>query len=295
MENKYYEINEKLAEQAKAMYSFFDYIKGSQTKSYQNAVDYAYSLVTNLPETLHEKAYYYADMYAKKYAENINARNRNQLKCPSVMIAGGSNFPVHKKEKQNARYDTLMRELIYIDKYLEKIKDLTINKTIYSNDEFAIEKLQNKLKDLEENQEEMKQANAYFKKNKTMKEFKDITDEEAEKIDIFINKSYEKKPYETYQLQNNNANIKNTKERIEKLLKLKASTNEYEKIDGIEIKENKELMRIQLIFNGKPSEEIRDLLKSKGFHWSPKESAWQRQLTDNAIKTTKKIIEILKQ
>jgi len=50
--------------------------------------------------------------------------------------------------------------------------------------------------------------------------------------------------------------------------------------------DNKEINRIQLIFDGIPDENIRTALKSKGFHWSRREGAWQREFTENTIKAT---------
>ncbi len=38
-------------------------------------------------------------------------------------------------------------------------------------------------------------------------------------------------------------------------------------------------MRVQFIFDGKPDEETRELLKANGFRWAPSQGAWQRQLT----------------
>ena len=57
--------------------------------------------------------------------------------------------------------------------------------------------------------------------------------------------------------------------------------------------ENTELMRLQLIFEDKPDEEIRDILKRNGFKWSPKNVCWQRQLTGNAKYSLKQVIEEL--
>jgi hypothetical protein len=53
-------------------------------------------------------------------------------------------------------------------------------------------------------------------------------------------------------------------------------------------------MRLQLIFDGKPSDEVREVLKKNGFKWSPKNGAWQRQLTDNAICSLKRVTETIK-
>jgi hypothetical protein len=40
--------------------------------------------------------------------------------------------------------------------------------------------------------------------------------------------------------------------------------------------------RVRLTFPGKPSEEIRALLRSYGFVWSPTAGAWQRKANDTA-------------
>ncbi len=53
-------------------------------------------------------------------------------------------------------------------------------------------------------------------------------------------------------------------------------------------------MRLQLIFDGKPEENTRNILKSNGFRWSPKNMAWQRHLnanSDYALKCVLKEIE----
>lgn len=70
--------------------------------------------------------------------------------------------------------------------------------------------------------------------------------------------------------------------------------DKYPHVDGIKVVENAEAMRIQLIFDGKPDEETRNLLKSNGFRWSPSFGAWQRQLNNNGIYATKSVLEKLK-
>ncbi|MBQ2096967.1 MAG: hypothetical protein II480_02225, partial [Bacteroidales bacterium] len=40
--------------------------------------------------------------------------------------------------------------------------------------------------------------------------------------------------------------------------------------------------RVKIYFNGMPSDKIRTWLKQNGFRWSPKNKAWQRQITENA-------------
>ena len=54
--------------------------------------------------------------------------------------------------------------------------------------------------------------------------------------------------------------------------------------DGGTVEANQSDNRLQILFDSKPDEEIRAVLKSNGFRWSPKAGAWQRQLNDNAIR-----------
>ncbi|HCE11410.1 MAG TPA: hypothetical protein DEQ24_01290, partial [Enterococcus sp.] len=57
---------------------------------------------------------------------------------------------------------------------------------------------------------------------------------------------------------------------------------EHEEIAGygIDLEDN----RIYIVTKGKPSEDIRGLLKSAAMRWSPKNKRWQRILTENAIR-----------
>lgn len=63
---------------------------------------------------------------------------------------------------------------------------------------------------------------------------------------------------------------------------------------GFEVERNTDINRLQLKFPGKPDEKTRSILKSNGFRWSPREGAWQRQLTGNAEYSLKRISEQLK-
>lgn len=57
---------------------------------------------------------------------------------------------------------------------------------------------------------------------------------------------------------------------------------EYE-IDGVRVLQNAEENRLQLFYDGKPAQDMIATLKSRGFKWSPRNKAWQRQLTNNAV------------
>jgi hypothetical protein len=58
-----------------------------------------------------------------------------------------------------------------------------------------------------------------------------------------------------------------------------------------EVKRNREEMRLQLIFNGKPEDKTREILKGNGFRWAPSAGAWQRLLNGNAEASLRRICD----
>lgn len=302
---RYYEINETAARQARGMWSFSDYVPGSKTAEYRAQVDKAYKAVEALPEDLKAKGEAMADSYARKLAEWYNKQFRIEMMCPSVMISGGSNFPVRKKEKQNAAQDKHYQLYDEIQSIPEKIKNLLRGeKIIKAGDADALEQLQKKLEQAEALQAEMKAVNAYYRKHKTLRGYKNYTDEKAAKLDEAIKSSLYGVPFPPYELTNNNAKIRNTKSRIAELERLReaaeAPQGGEEQSGGIydslpfEVVENAEIMRLQLFFDGKPDAETRAVLKKHGFRFAPTQNnAWQRQLTENAKNALQKVIEEL--
>ncbi|MDX1240392.1 hypothetical protein GOL95_10055 [Sinorhizobium medicae] len=65
--------------------------------------------------------------------------------------------------------------------------------------------------------------------------------------------------------------------------------SETKVIGGVEIVKNFDLDRVQIVFDGKPDSETISSLKGAGWNWSPRNSAWQRKLTNNAIYSAERI------
>ena len=286
METIFYSINEGTAKVANDINSMRSYRAGSATESYQEQVRNVYEIVKEIEKKkpkLYERAQRMAARYSRKLAEYYN---RNEASCPSVMITGAGNFPVGKKKKQNERRETLLNDWNYLESYARKIEGLlTMSQPILSNDEQAIELLEEKLEDLKERQERMKAVNKAIKKKDIAEGDEDLrdmgySDDEIEEL---------RKPdfagrvgFQSFTLQNNNANIKRVEARIEKLKAVKADGNKEVECEFFRVVENTDLMRLQLIFDGKPNDEVRSILKKHAFRWSPSNKSWQRQLTDNA-------------
>lgn len=62
--------------------------------------------------------------------------------------------------------------------------------------------------------------------------------------------------------------------------------------DGGTVVWNYEADRLQILFDNIPDDQKRRELKSSGFKWSPKNQAWQRQLTQNAVYAAKRILNL---
>ena len=95
--------------------------------------------------------------------------------------------------------------------------------------------------------------------------------------------------YPAYALQNNNANIRRIRGRIAELKKRTENTPEGWEFDGGRVVVNTAENRLQIIFDGKPDADIRTELKGEGFRWAPSQGAWQRQLTDNAMRAARRL------
>ena len=389
----YYPINEGAARRAKEMNSFSDYKEGSATAEYRAMVDKAAAIAeqqkSRVDPMYHEKIDHLLDTYARKLAENMNQGFAIDARVPSVLIAGPSNFPVGKKEKQNRARDSNMEEWRHIQGLLDKIRSTGMG-GISADDPAAIEKLQKKLDGLERSQLIMKEVNAYYRKHGKLDGCALLSPDQIEKLKASMASSWrsDPRPFESYQLTNNNAEIRRVKARIEQLSKqaqrefsgwefdpaaieklqkkldglersqlimkevnayyrkhgkldgcallspdqiekLKASmasswrsaprpfesyqlTNNNAEIrrvkarieqlskqaqreffgwefDGGRVEMNREDNRLQVFFDGKPDADTRAELKSNGFRWAPSVGAWQRQLTDNAIRAADRL------
>lgn len=297
----YYSINEDAARRAKEANSFFEYKEGSTTERYKSDVDDVARLAERqkqrVDEEYHDKIDYYVDLYARKLAENINKRNEIDARYPSIMIAGGGNFSVKKKAKQNAARDKNYEELSQIQGIIKKIQSIGTG-GIRSDEANAVEKLEKKLKALEDRQEHMKAVNKAIRLKDTGK-----GDEKLAELGYSPEQIAElRKPdfagrigYPSYHLQNNNANIRRIKKRIEDLKAEQShGQSEDKEFQGFTLREDKAAVRIQFLFDDKPDEETRTVLKSNGFRWSPKNKAWQRMLNDNGRRAAERVLNELR-
>lgn len=160
---------------------------------------------------------------------------------------------------------------------------------ISSDDPAAVEKLTAQLEQAQQSQEIMKKVNAIIRKKGR---------EDAEKIADIValgcfseDKAKELlKPdfagrigFASYALSNNNANIKRIKDRISELEKRAQRVEVEREEEGYIYREDTTENRVMFIFEGKPDEGTRAILKRHAFKWSPSRGAWVRNLNNAGI------------
>ena len=180
------------------------------------------------------------------------------------------------------------------DYYERKAEAAENNNAIYLDDDNAVEKLERKLTELVKAQEDMKAANKVVKNKKLTEEEKkarlvEMGYSEKSAVEL-LTPCYGHIGFPSFSLSNNNANIRRLEDRIKELEKRQTEeAPEGWAFEGGEVVINTELNRVQIIFDGKPDEEMRAKLRHNAFKWAPSQGAWQRQYTRNALYAAKEV------
>ena len=172
---------------------------------------------------------------------------------------------LRKKEKQVQAWDKNHQFYQETQKILEKIKSVLYGKdVIKSGDQDAIERLEEKLESLKDTQERMKAANKAIR-------MKDVKKADEELMNMGYSENQIKNlrepdfcgrvGYPSYMLQNNNANIHRIEGRLNQLRAAKEKGIQETECKLFKVVENTEIMRLQIIFDGKPEPEVRNILK----------------------------------
>lgn len=286
----YYPINENAARTAHEMNSFRDFKEGQATAEYKGQVDAAVWLAAERKEWIdpmhHAKIDGLLDAYARKLADWYNRGFEIDSRCPSVMVSGAGNFPVRRKEKQNAARDRHYKDYEAIRGLLDKMRTVGTG-DISSDDPDALGKLKEKQAALERNHESMKAVNAYYRKHRTLEGYPDLDENIRQALERYAHLGF----IPAYRLSYNLAEIKRLKQRIAALERLAEKPPQGWKFSGGEVVVNSGENRLQILFEGKPDEATRSALKRRGFRWAPSRGAWQRQLTNNAVYAARELLQ----
>lgn len=234
------------------------------------------------------------ERYKAKYIEKFRSWMSSRSRCYSVMITGPANFNNARHEKANNAERNKYEDFInWRGRVIDKVTRPE-STDIVKGTSGALDKLNEKLQKLEELQSLMKAANKILRDKKGLKTERLIdagfTEDNALKLqdtDRFGGTGFP-----SFSLTNNGAKIRNLKKDIaseeRRLEKYSDGNKEYQIGSAVAI-ENAEENRLQLRFEGKPDQPIIKELKSNGFRWSPRNAVWQRQLTENALWSLKRM------
>lgn len=241
--------------------------------------------LSKIPEELREE---YEAKYLQKWREWLAALSR----CYSVLVVGPARFNSRRHERMND-YERAARQRL--KDWSEKVVK-RINRQERLTGWAEIERLQEKVDTLQCLQDTMKAANKVCRSTKLS---------EVEKVDELValgineqdavmllhpTQSWQRAGFESYQLTNNLAKIKATQAAIERHKAMAEAEDNEIKFNGGRVVVCNSDERMRFYFDEIPSVEVRNLMKRNAFKWSPKNGAWQRQLTANCKFDTKRIL-----
>lgn len=172
-------------------------------------------------------------------------------------IVGRPALP-NMRKKSAAAMDRALELDKKADYYAEKARAAEQNKAIFSDDPEALNKLREKLAELEAERERVKAKNREARKNGT--------EQSAWWVLPYLGKD-----------------IKRIKDRIAQLEQVDAMEDETIEFDGGEIESDSYTNRVMITFDEKPEKDTIDKLKRNGFRWAPSVGAWQRLRTPYAL------------
>lgn len=237
-----------------------------------------------LPEEVRDE---YEDRYIEKYKEWLYAMSR----CFSQMITGAGGWKpatFRRHEKTNAAEKAARDRL---DQWCEKVIK-RCNRQERMTGWAEVERLQDKLDNLTRAQEMMKAANKIIRDKKLA---------EVEKVDELVALGFSEQTslklmepdfcgrigFADYALRNNLAKIKDTEAKIKRHAAMAQAEDVEKEYPWGTFRKDFSDERYRFIFDGKPKQEVIDLMKRHAFKWSRANMAWQRQITPNSTFTVK--------
>ena len=244
-----------------------------------------------LPEDVRDE---YEDRYIEKYKEWLYALGR----CFSQAItgAGGWDARVMRRHEKtnNAEKAALERLEIWCEKVIKRC-----NRQERLTGWAEVERLQDKLDGLVRSQEMMKAANKIVRSKKLA---------EVEKVDELVALGFNEETalhilddtkgwwgagFAPFELSNNNAKIKDTEAKIKRHAAMASKEDEVHTAPWGTLRIDYSDERYRFVFDGKPEQDVIDMLKKNAFKWSPANKAWQRQITPSARYAVDRTVEYL--
>lgn len=239
----------------------------------------------------------YKNGYLKKTIAHLSAKSR----VMSTMITGGSNFPVHKNEKANAVEHKRLTELLEWDKWAKrKLKEAALgtrSKEDVQSADFArirsgIASSLATIKSIDSGGDKGFDRSLFV--NSIAGKLKTLAKNGEQDL---VNRALDFIQEQQAGLKKPLISAKNSiwalRAEVPKGQEIPTGVEVIGTADGVEIVNNKDDERVQIVFDEKPDPDVIKKLKSSGFKWSPTRGVWQRQNTANGIAAAKGFLNTL--
>ena len=227
------------------------------------------------------------ERYIAKYKEWVQKLFNKHSRIMSAMITGPARFPSRRNEKMNNYYDNAVNEfrawrekaLKSIARRIEEAKPedqkaeeewMRVKRMI--DEHFLATNLYNKLETIARN-------GKVDLMNKAIEYVRSLNESRVKPI--FTNRH---KFWKLAELANQSISKQAEKDNQKDVEIL---------FDGGRVIKNYSEDRVQIVFDTKPRPDVISNLKHNGFRWSPRFSAWQRQLTDNAFYAVTRVVPVV--
>lgn len=278
----------------------------SRRESYAEAVNGLYAELWPLAKTDEQKEYLATAMerYKKGCLERMNAYLASHSSVASAMIVGPARFPTARNQKRSQWADNKMQALIdyerkgreYIKRGLLDLRPAEVKEAA----EWAF--IANGLKASLATITKIDAGTAPYHRSAFVNSIVGKVERLANNGDV-VNVEKALALVTEYNAQNKKPAITArhkfwafaalAQANAAKLAKLATAAPQSAKVgEGFEIIINQSEDRVQILFDAIPSAELRAKLKGAGWNWSPRNKAWQRKITDNAIASANRILGI---
>lgn len=291
---------ERMAKTATELNSFSDYKEGSASAELSALIEgarkeaeeaKAKAQTNQQKEAIEDKL----NRYEKGLASWYLSYYANEASCPSIMICGGANFPTRKKEAQNSRRSSLSEERNRLDELRASFGSSC--SVISSGDPEAVKVLTRKIEALKASHAIKIRANAFYRKNKTLIGFPEMSEEKAKEWQARHDSGdcFYREPFPSFDLTNENAEIKRLEGRLSSIEAVNSDPCEGWAFDGGTIEIDRENSRIAVLWDEpKRGRELEEVYKANGDNWnvprllwSPSFNRWQCLLSEKNIRALK--------
>ena len=250
----------------------------------QGLQDFLAQLPEDVRDTMEER-------YIEKYKEWLYAMSR----CFSQMITGAGGWKpatFRRHEKTNAAEQNARKRL---DEWCAKVIKRA-NRQERLTGWAEVERLQEKIDQLKESHEMMKQANVIVR-NKKLAEVEKVDElvalgfsEENAILILYPKYDWYGQGFSSYQLSRKLADIKDAEAKMKRHASMASKEDTEQTYEWGTLRTDYSDERYRFVFDGKPCQEVIDLMKQHAFKWSRANMAWQRQITQNATYAVKNYI-----